>query len=83
MTVWHQRRNCAGCCLQNVGYVVCCPERCRAPEKTFAISDIDIVFLRSDPSLDATARPWAANPGLMFGRLTRNFGPIVVNDPPV
>ncbi|AZN95926.1 glutathione synthase [Mesorhizobium sp. M9A.F.Ca.ET.002.03.1.2] len=50
-------------------------------KKTFAISDIDILFLRNDPSLDATDRPWAANAGLMFGRLAAQRGVIVVNDP--
>ncbi|RWK52759.1 glutathione synthetase [Mesorhizobium sp.] len=50
-------------------------------KKTFAISDIDIVFLRNDPSLDATDRPWAANAGVMFGRLAAARGAIVVNDP--
>ncbi|MET3596278.1 glutathione synthase [Mesorhizobium shonense] len=50
-------------------------------KKTFAISDIDILFLRNDPSLDATDRPWAANAGIMFGRLAAEQGVIVVNDP--
>lgn len=50
-------------------------------KKTFLISDIDILFLRNDPSLDATDRPWAANAGIMFGRLAAEQGVIVVNDP--
>ena len=50
-------------------------------KKTFATSDIDILFLRNDPSLDATDRPWAANAGVMFGRLAAERGVIVVNDP--
>ena len=50
-------------------------------KKTFPVSDIDIVFLRNDPSLDVTVRPWAANAGLMFGRLAAERGAIVVNDP--
>jgi glutathione synthase len=50
-------------------------------KKTFATSDIDILFLRNDPSLDATDRPWAANAGIMFGRLAAEQGVIVVNDP--
>ncbi|TJW07291.1 MAG: glutathione synthase [Mesorhizobium sp.] len=50
-------------------------------KKTFTISDIDILFLRNDPSLDATDRPWAANAGIMFGRLAAERGVIVVNDP--
>ncbi len=50
-------------------------------KKTFAISDIDTLFLRNDPSLDASGRPWAANAGLMFGRLAAERGVVVVNDP--
>ncbi|BCH26477.1 glutathione synthetase [Mesorhizobium sp. L-8-3] len=50
-------------------------------KKTFATSDIDILFLRNDPSLDASNRPWAANAGLMFGRLAAERGVVVVNDP--
>lgn len=50
-------------------------------KKTFAIGDIDILFLRNDPSLDASGRPWAAHAGLMFGRLAAERGVVVVNDP--
>ncbi|CAN7337633.1 glutathione synthetase [Mesorhizobium sp. LjNodule214] len=50
-------------------------------KKTFAIGDIDVLFLRNDPSLDGTDRPWAANAGIMFGRLAAEQGVIVVNDP--
>lgn len=49
--------------------------------KTLAIDDIDVLFLRNDPSLDATDRPWAANAGIMFGRLAVERGVLVVNDP--
>lgn len=50
-------------------------------KKTFAARDIDLLFLRNDPSLDATERPWAANAGIMFGRLAAERGMMVVNDP--
>ncbi len=50
-------------------------------KKTVAMSDIDILFLRNDPSLDGAGRPWAANAGIMFGRLAAERGTIVVNDP--
>jgi glutathione synthase len=52
-----------------------------AQKQTLAIGDIDILFLRNDPSLDATERPWAANAGIMFGRLAAERGVMVVNDP--
>lgn len=43
--------------------------------------EIDVLFLRSDPSLDAAERPWAAHAGAMFGRLAAERGVLVVNDP--
>ncbi|RUX51334.1 MAG: glutathione synthase [Mesorhizobium sp.] len=50
-------------------------------KKTFPTGEVDILFLRNDPSLDATDRPWAANAGVMFGRLAAERGVVVVNDP--
>lgn len=50
-------------------------------KKTLPISDADVLLLRNDPSLDATDRPWAANAGIMFGRLAAKRGVLVVNDP--
>lgn len=49
--------------------------------ETMDVSDVDVVFLRNDPSLDADDRPWAAHVGAMFGRLAAARGSIVVNDP--
>jgi len=49
--------------------------------KRFAASEIDILFLRNDPSLDASERPWAAHVGTLFGRLAAARGVLVVNDP--
>ncbi len=52
-----------------------------ATVETMDIRDIDVLFLRNDPSLDADARPWAAHVGAMFGRLAAARGVVVVNDP--
>jgi glutathione synthase len=49
--------------------------------QTIDISEIDVMFLRNDPSLDAAERPWAAQAGAMFGRLAAERGVLVVNDP--
>jgi len=49
--------------------------------KTFDAAEIDVLFLRNDPSLDATDRPWAATAGVIFGRLAAEHGVLVVNDP--
>lgn len=52
-----------------------------AARKTFDASEVDVIFLRNDPSLDATDRPWATSAGIMFGRLAAERGVLVVNDP--
>ncbi len=50
-------------------------------KKEFDAAEIDVLFLRNDPSLDATDRPWAATAGVIFGRLAAEHGVLVVNDP--
>lgn len=49
--------------------------------KAYGTDEIDVLFLRSDPSLDVTDRPWAAYAGVLFGRLAAARGVLVVNDP--
>lgn len=49
--------------------------------RTIDVREVDVIFLRNDPSLDADERPWAAHIGAMFGRLASERGAIVVNDP--
>jgi glutathione synthase len=48
---------------------------------TIDVREIDVIFLRNDPSQDAAERPWAAHVGAMFGRLAVERGVLVVNDP--
>lgn len=49
--------------------------------KRLDAGEIDVLFLRNDPSLDASERPWAAHVGTLFGRLAAARGVLVVNDP--
>ncbi|MEK1888491.1 MAG: glutathione synthetase [Phyllobacterium sp.] len=49
--------------------------------KTIDVCEIDVIFLRNDPSKDAVERPWATHAGVMFGRLASERGVLVVNDP--
>lgn len=48
--------------------------------KTLIASDIDVLMLRSDPSIDFD-RPWAMDAGILFGREAAKRGVVVVNDP--
>lgn len=43
--------------------------------------DVDVLMLRSDPSLDAQSTPWAADIGILFGREAVKRGVLVLNDP--
>lgn len=52
-----------------------------APVKTIDITDVDVLMLRNDPSLDADERPWAAQAGIVFGQFAKEHGVIVLNDP--
>ncbi len=52
-------------------------------EKTteLAMTDVDVLWLRSDPALDAQTSPWAADAGILFGREAVKRGVLVLNDP--
>src|SRR6187200_32444 len=45
------------------------------------LSEVDVLWLRSDPSLDAQSAPWAADAGILFGREAVKRGVLVLNDP--
>jgi glutathione synthase len=52
-----------------------------AKSERIAVDDLDVLFLRNDPSVDARTRPWAQTAGIEFGRLAMRHGVIVLNDP--
>ena len=45
------------------------------------LGEVDVLWLRSDPSLDAQEKPWAADAGILFGREAAKRGVLVLNDP--
>jgi glutathione synthase len=51
-----------------------------AISERITVDDLDILLLRSDPA-DEGRRPWAANAGILFGRIAMRHGVIVLNDP--
>jgi glutathione synthase len=53
----------------------------KAKKERITVDDLDILILRNDPAEDATRRPWATSAGIVFGRLARDHGVIVLNDP--
>lgn len=50
-------------------------------ETAITAMDLDVLFLRNDPSDDMLDRPWAQNAGIVFGQIATNSGVIVLNDP--
>jgi len=46
-----------------------------------AVDQLDVLFLRNDPSIEFFNRPWARLAAVNFGRLAMRHGVIVVNDP--
>ncbi len=48
---------------------------------TITHKDIDVLFLRNNPSEDVIKRPWAVGTPVLFGKLAVENGIIVVNDP--
>ena len=45
------------------------------------MTEIDVLMLRNDPSIDAQTTPWAMEAGILFGREAVRRGVIVLNDP--
>jgi glutathione synthase len=45
------------------------------------LDGVDLLWLRSDPSLDASTAPWRAEAGILFGREAARRGTLVLNDP--
>ena len=50
-------------------------------EELITVGDLDVLFLRSDPSSELVNRTWARRVGLDFGRAAMRRGVLVVNDP--
>jgi glutathione synthase len=43
--------------------------------------DLDVLFLRNNPSDDTGSREWAKTAGMIFGQIASEMGVLVVNDP--
>lgn len=50
-------------------------------QELITVGDLDVLFLRSDPSVEVADRTWARRVGLDFGRAAMRYGVLVVNDP--
>lgn len=53
----------------------------KAHVERIGVDDLDILFLRNDPSTDTGSKVWAQQVGILFGRIAMRHGVIVLNDP--
>lgn len=53
----------------------------KTPKTKIPMDQIDVLWLRFDPTLDMINRPWAADMGLQFAQLVKRMGRLVINDP--
>lgn len=44
------------------------------------VTDLDVLFVRNNPTEEPASRHWAEQPGIAFGRMAQNRGVIVLND---
>ena len=53
----------------------------KATRERITVAELDILFLRNDPSVEPESRKWAEQAGIFFSRIAINHGVVVVNDP--
>src|SRR5690606_4132862 len=52
-----------------------------ARKERINFNQVDVLWLRFDPSMDMINRPWAAATGIQFAQLIKENGRLVINDP--
>lgn len=52
-----------------------------AEKVIISTEELDVVFLRNNPSEDVGDRPWAQTAGMVFGQIAVERGVLVLNDP--
>lgn len=53
----------------------------KAEEQRITAQDLDVLFIRNDPSAAPSNEAWAQTPGAVFGQIATLDGVIVLNDP--
>lgn len=52
----------------------------KAKESRIIASDLDVLFIRNNPTEEGTSRQWAEQAGVAFGRMMQQEGVLVLND---
>lgn len=52
----------------------------KAVKKKFKATELDVLFIRNNPTEEGTDRVWAENAGVAFGRMVQQQGVMVLND---
>ena len=50
------------------------------PKKTISTDELDVLFIRNNPTEENRERKWAEQPGIAFGRMIQRQGVLVLND---
>lgn len=52
----------------------------KAKKQKVAVKDLDVLFIRNNPTEEAEGRNWAEHSGIAFGRMVQKEGVLVLND---
>ena len=52
----------------------------KAKKKKITATDLDVLFIRNNPTEEGTGREWAEQAGVAFGRMMQQDGVLVLND---
>ncbi|WP_026838466.1 glutathione synthetase [Gillisia sp. JM1] len=52
----------------------------KAKKKTIVAKDLDVLFIRNNPTEEGSSRQWAEQSGVAFGRMIQQEGVLVLND---
>lgn len=52
----------------------------KAKEKRIIATDLDVLFIRNNPTEEGSSRQWAEQAGVAFGRMMQQEGVLVLND---
>ena len=52
----------------------------KAKKKKIIATDLDVLFIRNNPTEEGTGREWAEQAGIAFGRMMQQDGVLVLND---
>lgn len=62
-------------------FLACIQQEEQVKKVNITSHDLDVLWIRNDPSADADTKPWAQSAGVFFGKIAIQQGVIVLNHP--